>query len=313
MSGNSSPSSTTQTQKIDPWLKEQIGQSTDRIRNLPGIEPFPGSAGAPLTPQMEGTLGQMQGLGQAGIGAIGQGLGALGGAASTQAQQIDPGQADIAAFQNPFEQQVVDQTLSDLDRARQLSIGQTEDQAIMSGAFGGSRHGIADAETNRNFADRAAAAAGQLRSQGFGQSLQAAQNQQQMSLAAQRANQGAGLDAARLGLLGGQGLLSAGQGLFGQGQQASGMLQDRAQAERDFQIQQFMQQQQDPRILAQMESSAVQGIPFFGQTQAQQPGPNRFGQATGGALSGAALGSQIGGPWGAAIGGGVGLLGGMFS
>ncbi|MGX8939598.1 DNA transfer protein [Symbiopectobacterium sp. Eva_TO] len=40
--------------------------------------------------------------------------------------------------------------------------------------------------------------------------------------------------------------------------------------------------------------------------------PSSLQQGIGGALSGASIGMGIGGPWGAAIGGGLGLLGGLF-
>lgn len=74
---------------------------------------------------------------------------------------------DIGAYQNPFRQQVIDNTLSDLDRARQMQIQSDQDAAIGRGAFGGSRSAIIEAETNRNFADRAGNLAANLRSQGF--------------------------------------------------------------------------------------------------------------------------------------------------
>ncbi|HSH43840.1 MAG TPA: hypothetical protein VK973_17090, partial [Arenicellales bacterium] len=156
-----------------------------------------------------------------------------------------------------------------------------------------------------------------LNAQGFNTALGAAQQQQGVDLAAQQANQGASLDAARLGLLGSQGLLGAGQGLFGQGVQAAQFGQNYEQAMRDFDYQQYQQAFQDPRILAQMEGAAIQGIPMIGTTTSTQPGGSSFGSAIGGGLSGAAMGAQVGtafgGPGiGTAIGGGLGLLGGMF-
>lgn len=315
MGGSSGGGSSTQTQKLDPWLKGQIEQNLSNIRGLEGYSPYPADqAIAPLTPEMQQAMGQMGQLGQLGYGAMGQGLQGMEQVAGTQADQIAPGQLDMAQFQNPFQQQVVDQSLGQLDRARQMSIGMGEDQALAAGAYGGSRHGVADAETNRAFADQAGQLAAGLNMQGFNTALGAAQQQQGVDLAAQQANQGANLDAARLGLLGSQGLMGAGQGLFGQGLQAAQMGQDYNQAIRDFDFQQYQQAFQDPRILAQMESAAIQGIPSISTTSSTgaQSGGSSFGSAIGGGLSGAAMGAQVGGPWGAAIGGGIGLLGGMF-
>lgn len=67
---------------------------------------------------------------------------------------------------NPFQDQVVNQTIQDLDRARRISENDIRGQAAKAGAFG-SREELLRAENNRNYLDRVAAATGQLRSQGF--------------------------------------------------------------------------------------------------------------------------------------------------
>ncbi len=74
---------------------------------------------------------------------------------------------DLGAYQNPFQEQVIDNTLGDLNRARQMQLQSDQDAAIGRGAFGGSRSALLEAETNRNFADRAGNIAANLRSQGF--------------------------------------------------------------------------------------------------------------------------------------------------
>ena len=74
---------------------------------------------------------------------------------------------DLGAYQNPFQSQVIDNTLGDLNKARQLQIQSDQDAAIGRGAFGGSRSALLESETNRKFAEQAAKASGNLRSQGF--------------------------------------------------------------------------------------------------------------------------------------------------
>tara|TARA_R110000851_G_scaffold259917_1_gene412417 strand:- start:600 stop:2378 length:1779 start_codon:yes stop_codon:yes gene_type:complete len=74
---------------------------------------------------------------------------------------------DLGAYQNPFESQVIDNTLGDLNRARQLQLQSDQDAAIGRGAFGGSRSALLESETNRSFAEQAAKTAGDLRAQGF--------------------------------------------------------------------------------------------------------------------------------------------------
>ena len=81
---------------------------------------------------------------------------------------------NIQSFQNPYNTQVIDQSLSDLDRARQIRLQSDQDRAIGAGAFGGSRSALLEAETNRNFADAAARTSSNLRQSGYNNALNAA-------------------------------------------------------------------------------------------------------------------------------------------
>lgn len=94
---------------------------------------------------------------------------------------------NIAAFANPFTQGVVNTSMDALNRARLMTQNQTGAQATQAGAFGGSRHGVAEAETNRNFFDQAGQMASNLYNTGFNSALGAAQQQQNFGL--QAANQ----------------------------------------------------------------------------------------------------------------------------
>ena len=75
--------------------------------------------------------------------------------------------ADIGAYQNPFTEQVIDNTLDDLNDARLMQLQRDQDAAIGRGAFGGSRSALLEAETNKNFFDQAGDITSKLRSQGF--------------------------------------------------------------------------------------------------------------------------------------------------
>ena len=102
-----------------------------------------------------------------------------------QAAQAATGPQAYQEFMSPYQQQVIDTTLSEFDRQAQAQEQRIRDQAVASGAFGGGREGVALAEygaaSDRN---RAALQAGLLQ-QGFGQAQQAAQQQfqNQMGLA----------------------------------------------------------------------------------------------------------------------------------
>lgn len=81
---------------------------------------------------------------------------------------------DLQPYQNPFQSQVIDNTMNDMARANSMALEGVSAQATGAGAFGGSRHGIAEAETNRAFADRAGNMAANLRMQGFNNAQQGA-------------------------------------------------------------------------------------------------------------------------------------------
>ena len=129
---------------------------------------------------------------------------------------------NMGRYQNPYENQVVDAALSDIERSRLMGTNQVGASATAANAYGGSRHGVMEAETNRAALEQAAKTASQLRSQGFntaaqlgGQdvataqqaalanqsaSLQADTTSAQQALQAQLANQGALNQASQFGV-----------------------------------------------------------------------------------------------------------------
>jgi hypothetical protein len=132
------------------------------------------------------------------------------------------GGPNIGQFFNPYTTEVINQSLADLERQRQTQINSTGAAASQAGAFGGSRHGVAEAQTNLGFGQQGAQMASGLRQQGFNTALQAAQNQQltQSQLAGQgfgfgqainnqQAAQGASVQAMN------QALIDAARGQYG--------------------------------------------------------------------------------------------------
>ena len=102
-----------------------------------------------------------------------------------QAAQAATGPQAYEAFMSPYQQQVIDTTLSEFDRQRAIQEQALRDQAVASGAFGGGREGVQRAEFGAQSARDRAALQAQLLQQGFGQAQQAAaqQYQQQVGLA----------------------------------------------------------------------------------------------------------------------------------
>ena len=171
--------------------------------------------------------------------AVSGGLGALARAEETAmgtTGMYDPSMA--RGFYNPFEEQVVQQTLQDIGRqSAQADIG-LRDQAVSAGAFGGARGRITQEELARQTGRGAAEAVSGIRSAGFGQAQQQAQQAFEQQRGAQQGlatmQAGLGGQQAQIGqALGGLGQLAAGMGgqfgqigggLAGLGQQAQGQL-----------------------------------------------------------------------------------------
>ena len=94
--------------------------------------------------------------------------------------------ADIRAYRSPFEQQVVDVALSDIQRQQDIAQRQAQERAIRAGAFGGSRSALIESEAARPFVEQAGRTAAQLRQAGFEQAQRAAQSDIERQLAQQQ-------------------------------------------------------------------------------------------------------------------------------
>ena len=93
--------------------------------------------------------------------------------------------ADIGAYQSPYTQQVIDQSMADIQRQADLARGQSQSRAIGAGAFGGSRSALLEGESQRPYIEQMARTSAGLRESGFQQAQRAAESdiarQQQMA------------------------------------------------------------------------------------------------------------------------------------
>jgi hypothetical protein len=195
--------------------------------------------------------------------------GQTGVGAGTTAQGIAQLQAAAAApniqqFFNPFDQFVTGEIL----RQGQQMQNQLSAQAVGSGAFGGGREGVQQAELQ----NRILSNIGRARQQGFGTALQAAQNQQRTQAAV------------------GQQLLGAGQLQQQMGQQdisqlmaAGGVQRQLAQAALDAQRQSTLQQQFEPFQRAEFLANLYAAGPKTqsGVTMGTAPTTSPLAQAVG--------------------------------
>lgn len=85
-------------------------------------------------------------------------LGAIAPQARANIRDVNAGSflnQNIQDYMNPYTQAVTEQGLTDLERARQLEQLNTSAKATAARSFGGSRQGVAEAETNRAYGDTA--------------------------------------------------------------------------------------------------------------------------------------------------------------
>ena len=131
-----------------------------------------GNPNSTVTPTPNATTGAPQGP-----NVYDQSAGAYRGALDAAGKPLYSGSiatTDLSQYTNPYETQVVNNTMNDLERTRQMQQNQMGASASAANAFGGSRHGIADAETNIGFARQAADTSAGLRLAGYNQALQSA-------------------------------------------------------------------------------------------------------------------------------------------
>ena len=199
---------TTQTQQLSPeqqaMLREVYGQGR-ALASQPFV-PYTGARVAGFNPDQLRAFQATRGLFESGMGY--DPMAGLAGLAQAPAPSLL--QTDISAYQSPYTQQVIDTTLGDIRRERDIAQRRAQESAIRAGAFGGSRSAIMEAEATRPYVEQAARTAAGLRQAGFGQALGAAESDIARQMATRGFQRGvlgdiSSLQAGRLGLLGGIG------------------------------------------------------------------------------------------------------------
>jgi len=201
-----------------------------------------------------------------GAGALTSGLGALGGAQTLAAQT--PTTAGLAPYMNPYQSYVTDE----INRQAQIGKNQLGAEAVQSGAFGGARQGVAEAELERARLNQV----GLSQAGGFSQALGAYQRQQQLGTQT-------GLQAAQ----GYGGLGQAQQAMqqrdIGSLLQAGGVQQQLGQQALEAQRMTQMTRQYEPYQRLEFMKGLMTNLPT-GQsavTATTAPGTNPFSQAVG--------------------------------
>jgi hypothetical protein len=124
-----------------------------------------------------GSIQNVNAAGVTGAQVAKEAFGSIAPSASANIRDVTPASflnQNIQAYMNPYTQAVTERSLQDLERSRQLEQVKTSAQATAAKAFGGSRQGVAEAETNRAYGENAARLLAQ-------QNAAAYQNAQQIS------------------------------------------------------------------------------------------------------------------------------------
>jgi hypothetical protein len=308
--GGGSPSQTqTQISELPDWAKGYAKDTLAKTGALTDISqnPYQAYGGnriagfSPLQQQAQQQAANMQTSGATGFGtqlAGAAGLGALGARYDPTQFQADQFGGDSAQqYMSPYMQNVVDIQQREAQRQGDIAGTQLASQATKSGAFGGGRQAIMQAEAARNLAQQK----GDIQARGLQSSYEQAQNQfnadqarrmQAQQLAEQSKQYGAGYGmqglqtalqgAGQLGTLGGQEFaqgmdINKLQNAYG-GQQQALQQQGLSQAYQDFQ-----NQQNYPYKQLGFMSDMIRGLPLGQQTtrQVYEPEPGLGSQLLG--------------------------------
>jgi len=277
MGKQSGSQTTTQKTELPQWVQDagqkNLNAAYQVSANMMG--PYSGQRVASMTPGAMDTINALQNN----VGSTNPGFayaqGTAGNLTNYQPGQVNAGalaNTDLSSYMNPYTQNVINSGLQSLDLQRQQALNQVGDQALKTGAFGGSRHGISEGVTNAGAAMQAGTLASNLMNQNFLQAQGAAQNDLNRNFQGQLANQQAGLQGAGLNLSAANALgalLSHGQNAFLQGTGAAmagqGAIQNQNQQQLDAERQQYAEQQQFPLQQLQIPLQAL-GMTPYGST-----------------------------------------------
>jgi hypothetical protein len=245
--------------------------------------------------QMPGQYNQATGLtGMGGMGALGtaqqaQGMGRDYLGATSNVYNPSTGTYDasnaVGAFMSPYTQNVIDVQNQAAQRQADIARTQRQAQATKSGAFGGSRQALENAEANRSLQSMMNNNQLQGQQAAYQSALQNMQYGAGLGLqglnTAQQGYGMAGQAGAGLANIGGQ-QLAAQQGILGLQQQVGSQQQAQEQQIMNQAIQNYANQQQAPMQAYNQYNALLRGYAIPGMTATQyQAAPSMTSQIAG--------------------------------
>jgi len=233
--------------------------------------PYAGPLGAGLDPlqiQAAQMAGANAGVGQSQVANATQIAQQVGGYTPQQVQAGSVGGMDLSGYMNPYQDMVLNSGLDRLDEFRKRALVGNS-QSAGEGAWGGSRHGVADSLTNEAALTQANDFISSILQGGYDRATGLATSDLNRGLTAAQSNQSAGLQGAGLNLNAADSLTNFGQvqnqlgandatlvNSFGAQAQAT------QQNQNQMALDEYIRQQQLPLLAAQGWGSLAGQVPI---------------------------------------------------
>lgn len=313
--GGGQPAQTTQTSDLPDWAKpyakevlgvgSSLGFTRDTDPNsatyqqITGLQPYQqygGERTAQFTPLQQTAFAGADTM--APSAATGQGIGIAGQVAGrAMGTSYDPyatGQfgAQASQYMDPYMQNVVGIQQREAQRQADIAGTQRGAQAVQSGAFGGSRQAIMDAEAARNLATQQ----GDIQARGlqdaYGRGQQQFNTEQQLREQSRQYGAGLGLQGLQTALTGAQNLGALGNQQFQQGMdvnrlQAGYGTQQQQQVQNTLNqgYEDFLAEKKNPYQQVEYMSNLLRGTPSGSTQTMYTPSPSMGSQLIGGATA----------------------------
>jgi hypothetical protein len=290
-----STQTTQNTVQLPDYIAPYVGRLLSGAESVAGeaYTPYTGARLADFSPdqqtafQMYRDMSPMSPMAAQGGGIVGEAANQL---LSGSNQRFDAGMRDF--YMSPYMQGVTDIEKREAMRDFTTQLPALNAAAERAGAFGGSRHGIVEAEGRRNLAQQL----GDIQSRGLQSAYTNAQGQfnadQNRMTSGLIGAAGAGNTLANIGQTGWQNQLAQAQGLLGVGNMQQGLEQKSA----DIGYQDFINQRDYPKQQLGFMQGAMQGLPMTQTaTATMTPAPTMMQQLLGSGIGGYFLGNNVGG------------------
>ena len=328
--GGSGSQTSTQVQDVPDWAKPYAKEGLGKAAALTDItqnpyQTYDQSRQAGFTDlQNQAFTGAQNAAPSAAMGTAANmagtaGLGALNAGANFNPYQTGQfGGQTAQNYMNPYMQNVVDIQQREAQRTADIAGTGRNAQAVKSGAFGGSRQAIMDAEANRNLSTQMGDIQAQGLNQAYNQGQQQFNTEQQLREQSNQFGNSLGMQGFQTALTGAGQLSNIGQQTFGQEmdinklrQQYGTQQQAFDQQGKDNNYQDFLNQQRYPYQQLEFMNSMLRGTPMGTVQSMYAPPPSQLSQVAG--LGATAYGisrmAEGGAVKGYAVGGGItGLL-----